>query len=291
MRLIKSLETIVDQFDVAVLDQWGVMHDGTAPYPDAVAAMKMLANHGKEIVVVSNSGKRAAVNLQRIARIGLPKQTIHQVVTSGETLWEDCASGSLSIDGKTIRKLFPISASFSDAVDWADNHAKIELTDELDATVDAIMLMGLPDGSTLDDFNDLLHRGIQLKRPLVCSNPDKTSPRAGGLVISPGALADTYEKDGGTVIWYGKPHANIYRAVMRRFPDLPPERFLMVGDSLEHDIAGAQNLGLRSAFVRGGIHADEFGHTRDPDTIREVCFRLSDHANVTPPDFVLEFLS
>lgn len=291
MRLISSLETIVDQFDVAVLDQWGVMHDGTSPYPEAVSAMKMLAAHDKKIAVVSNSGKRSGMNLERIARIGLPREAIHQVVTSGETLWEDCSTGSLSIDDRRIRKLFPIAASFSDAVEWADNHSGIELADTLGADVHAIMLMGLPDGSTVGDFTQLLQQGIHFQVPLVCSNPDKTSPRAGGLVISPGLLADAYEQLGGRVVWYGKPYSNIYRAVMRRFPELSAQRFLMVGDSLEHDIAGAQNLGLRSAFVRGGIHVSDFHGANDDATIQDICLRLSEQANVTPPDFVLEFLS
>lgn len=34
---------------------------------------------------------------------------------------------------------------------------------------------------------------------------------------------------------------------------------IAVGDSLHHDIKGAQASGIASAFVTGGIHADELG--------------------------------
>ena len=41
----------------------------------------------------------------------------------------------------------------------------------------------------------------------------------------------------------------------------------MVGDSLEHDIAGGHGVGWSTAFIRGGLHAGTF--TGDPDaTIR-----------------------
>ena len=33
----------------------------------------------------------------------------------------------------------------------------------------------------------------------------------------------------------------------------------MVGDSIEHDVAGANAMGIHSLFVAGGIHAAEVG--------------------------------
>ena len=81
-QLLQSLTETVDEFDVAVLDQWGVLHNGSVPYAHAAEAMVELSRHGKEIVIVSNSGKRAALNLDRISRMGLPAHLISTVVTS-----------------------------------------------------------------------------------------------------------------------------------------------------------------------------------------------------------------
>ena len=39
----------------------------------------------------------------------------------------------------------------------------------------------------------------------------------------------------------------------------------MVGDSIEHDVAGANAAGIHSLFVAGGIHAAEVGLGADGD--------------------------
>ena len=39
----------------------------------------------------------------------------------------------------------------------------------------------------------------------------------------------------------------------------------MVGDSIEHDVAGANAAGIHSLFVAGGIHAAEVGLDGDAD--------------------------
>lgn len=290
-RHLQTLQQALDEFDVAVLDQWGVLHDGSTPYPHAASAMTMLARNGKKIVVLSNSGKRAAPNLARIERIGLPTETISRVITSGEALWEDLAAQRLTIGGCKPQRIYPICGQKHDARQWAAGCNRIELTDTLDSSVDAIMLMGLADGTPPDAFDDVFGVALECKTPLICSNPDQTSPRASGLVVSPGALADRFHQLGGYVVWYGKPNANIFRAVQRTFPDVPVDRLVMVGDSLEHDIAGAQVVGIASAFVRDGIHAKDFAGATSETLINEICDRLVTQTGIRPPDFSLKYLA
>lgn len=290
-RLIKTLQQALDEFDVAVLDQWGVLHDGSQPYPQAASALKMLAANGKTILVVSNSGKRADLNLARISKLGLPTESISKVVTSGEALWEDLVERRLQIANRVPENFYPICGAPGDADAWAEGGRRIRLSDRLDQTVDAILLMGLADGTSPDAYDQLFHSAIKLGKPLVCSNPDKTSPRPGGLVISPGALADRFVAMGGHVVWYGKPNANVYRAVQRRCPDIPARRFLMIGDSVEHDIAGAQQVGFQSALIRGGIHAGDFADAIDDDEISRTCERLVAQCRIRLPDFSLSLFA
>ena len=57
----------------------------------------------------------------------------------------------------------------------------------------------------------------------------------------------------------GKPDPVIYQAAMSALGGLRPSEVLAIGDSLEHDIAGAAAAGIDSLFIGAGIHAKELG--------------------------------
>lgn len=288
--LIDSLEEILESFDVVALDQFGVLHNGSTCYASASDAMRMLHARGKEIFILSNSGKRADLNLKRIEQLGLPVETISRVVTSGEALWRDINESRIRVAGQTPKRLFPICGHPDDPKVWAYG-AALEIAAEIDPSSDAILLMGLPDDTEATAYDAILQRALPFAMPLICSNPDKTSPRADRFVMSPGALADRYEEMGGEVIWYGKPHAPVFHAVMRCRPELAPNRFLVVGDSLEHDIAGGQNVGFKTALVRGGIHAGDFAGSADNAQTNATLLSLAKRHSIQPPDFSLKFLA
>jgi len=253
---------VADRFGAIVLDQWGVLHDGTRPYPGAIAALERLKDQGTRLAVLSNSGKRAAPNLARIAAMGFAPDLFDCVMTSGEALWQDIATGRVA-----PQALFPMERAPGDAANWADGLA-VRLVDDL-ALADGVLLMGLPDTPDLDAARAVLAQAAIRALPVYCTNPDRASPRAGGqIVASPGSLAQEYADAGGAVRFYGKPHLPVFRAVESAL-GLPCNRLLMVGDSLEHDIAGAQAAGWASAFVESGLHAATLqSGTKLPDLAR-----------------------
>ena len=288
--LIDSLEEVLESFDVVALDQFGVLHNGSVCYASASEAMRMLHARGKEIIILSNSGKRADLNLQRIEKMGLPVETISRVVTSGEALWQDVNESRIRVAGRIPRRLFPICGLPDDPKVWASG-SNVEIGEEIDPYCDAILLMGLPDDTEATAYDPTFQQALEFEIPLICSNPDKTSPRADRFVMSPGALAGRYAEMGGKVIWYGKPHAPVFQAVMRHRPDLDPDRFLVVGDSLEHDIAGGQKVGFQTALVRGGIHSGDFPDGAGNDKINATLRSLAEQHRIEPPAFSLKILA
>ena len=103
-------------------------------------------------------------------------------------------------------------------------------------------------------------------------NQQVTVDGSEGLAIMPGTLAKWYNemsthssgqqdtrqpRDQGLVHLMGKPDPVIYRAAMARLGGLDPSRVLAIGDSLEHDVAGAQAAGIDTLFIMGGIHAED----------------------------------
>lgn len=276
-RVIKSLSEIASDYDAIVLDQWGVLHDGSAAYPGTAAALKHLMARGTRLAVLSNSGKRAAPNRARIAAMGFSSGLFDCVMTSGEALWRDIANGTIP-----ERHFFPVERTKGDARAWASDLA-IDLTPDLNSA-EAVLLMGLPDGTNLSDWQPLLEEAASRHLRIYCSNPDKASPRAGGqTVLSPGALADIYTAAGGDAVYYGKPYKPVFDALEHA---LGTNRLLMVGDSLEHDIAGAVAAGWDSVLIQGGLYAADFS-TGDAD---RTLARLSAEKNAPFPTYRLEVL-
>lgn len=289
-RLIESLEEIASEFDVAVLDQYGVLHNGKAPYPGVSRAMRRLARAGKDIAVLSNSGKRSILNRRRIEAIGVPLPDNAAVETSGEAAWNDMFAGGLGLTAGPPYRLLPVAARRGDAEQWAEGNDRVRLADRIE-DADAILVMGMPPGAGAGPSKGLFEVALKAGIPLICTNPDRTSPEGGKFVLSPGVLADRYEMSGGRVIWYGKPHRPFFDSVRRRFPGIPGHRFLMVGDSMLHDISGAAAAGFQTCFVRSGIHALNFAKLEtDAAVLGEISGICSD-SRLPVPDHSLRELA
>ena len=73
-----------------------------------------------------------------------------------------------------------------------------------------------------------------------------------------GTIADLYEHMGGKVIILGKPYKGIYLESCKKIQELDLSRIVAIGDSLDHDILGANNFGIDSILISSGIHQDLF---------------------------------
>lgn len=277
MRRLTGLAEVASSYDAVVLDQWGVLHDGEAPYPGAARAMERLAGVTR-LAVLSNSGKRSAANRARLLRIGLP-DVARVVMTSGEALWRDLAQGRV-----VSARPYPVADARASAEAWAEGLPLALATTVAEA--DAVLVMGLDEGSA-DAARAAIAEGVARGLPILCSNPDHGSPRAGGrIALSPGALAAEAEAAGAAVIWYGKPHRPIFEA-LRRALDLPEgARILMVGDSPAHDVAGAKGAGWDAALVAGGLHAARLSGRGEA-----AAAALCAEGGAPAPDYLLEALS
>ena len=59
MKEIKSIEEIIYDYDNFIIDQWGVMHDGTFGYDHAFNTINILNSNNKNLFIISNSSKRS----------------------------------------------------------------------------------------------------------------------------------------------------------------------------------------------------------------------------------------
>src|SRR5437870_914069 len=85
---IDGMRALAPAYDGFILDLWGVVHDGTAPFPGVLDCMERLIGAEKRLVLLSNAPRRSDDVVRRIARIGVPEGLYHGVMSSGEEAWQ-----------------------------------------------------------------------------------------------------------------------------------------------------------------------------------------------------------
>lgn len=252
------------QFKAWFLDQFGVLHDGKQPYPGAISTLQKLATTDAKMVIISNSSRRASTTMEKMKSLGFDTSLFLGAITSGElthqylqrrdddwfaALGKSCihmtwkGRGAISLEGLGLQ-----------VVDKVEE-AEFVLAHGTEA-------LGLSSGAscpmTLEELEKVLERCAAKQIPMVVANPDFVTVEARDLRVMPGTLAAKYEKLGGEVKWMGKPDKIIYKSAME-LAGVDAFDSIAVGDSLHHDIKGANAVGIRSAFITGGIHATELG--------------------------------
>ncbi|WID98683.1 TIGR01459 family HAD-type hydrolase [Bosea vestrisii] len=251
-----NLAALVPRYDGFLLDQWGVLHDGVRPYPGAVAALEALRRAGKRLIILSNSGRLGSENAVQLAKLGFARELYDEVVSAGDDAREALATRDEPLYQALGRRCLLLAREGE--AHLADGLG-LELVDEVE-TADFILLMTMdPPRQSVAGWMELLEAGSRQRLPMICANPDlhRASP-TGGLQEAPGLVARAYEQLGGAVRYHGKPEPRIYRTCLARL-GLDRSRVVAIGDSLEHDIAGAQAAGLDSVFIGGGIHRGDIG--------------------------------
>lgn len=246
-----TLAVLAPQFDAFLIDQFGVLLNGIGAYPFAPLSISRLAQLGKPIVLLSNSGKRAAPNEARLTGLGFDRDAYLMVMSSGEA--------AHSVLAHRIGTSLPQRAKV-----WL--HARDNDTSPIDGLAltrvdkpelaDLLLLAGSrADRISLADYRAMLAPAAHRQTPLVCNNPDIEMLTPTGTHPGAGAIARTYANLGGPVEWIGKPYPLIYAEAVRRLSGIATDRILCIGDSPAHDIAGGHAAGHKTALVRTGLHA------------------------------------
>jgi HAD superfamily hydrolase (TIGR01459 family) len=251
LQSITGMAELVARYDGFILDQWGVLHDGKQIYPGVIECLERLSKLGRRVVLLSNSGKRAALNRTQLSKLGLPGELYIEVISSGEITWNLLAKRTDPFFQSLGRHCLLYShANDRSVVDELD----LVVVDRLESA-EFILLAGIDsDCLTLADFEPLLASSLQRNLPLLCANSDTVGISGNRQVLTPGAVAKRYAELGGTIRLVGKPHPTVYKPCLKTLC-LPSERIVAIGDSLMHDIAGGVGVGLATTLVTGGIHS------------------------------------
>ncbi|MDA9655166.1 TIGR01459 family HAD-type hydrolase [Pelagibacteraceae bacterium] len=256
--IINNLYEVYDKYDAFIVDIWGVLWDGLEAYDYARDTLEELRKNKKNIVLLSNAPRRSSLVSERLGSIGINKNHYDAIISSGEVCREYFLDNSLNL--KKVGNFFYFIGQEADK--GITLNLKVKEKENIHES-NFLLVCGTRDfGHTLKDYLKELDQGLKLSLPLVCANPDKVVVRKdGNLIVCAGILADYYQNNGGKVFYFGKPYKEVYKKCLAFLNKINPaisnKDVLVIGDSLETDILGANKAAIKSLLIANGIHSKQ----------------------------------
>jgi HAD superfamily hydrolase (TIGR01459 family) len=255
--IISSFSEIASSYDALICDVWGVLHNGHRSYAPAIDALYKFRAECGPVILLTNAPRPSVDVETMLKRVGAPIDCYDGVVSSGAAARHDVEQ-RIRDAGRTV-KVYHLGPDRDGGVLGG---LDIERVDVPDAEI--VLCTGLYDDTkeSADDYVDLFARMKTRELTMLCANPDIVVQRGNDLIWCAGALAQAYEKIGGRVIYYGKPHRPVYDICLAMAAEVARReirRPLAVGDGADTDIRGANMAGIDALFVAQGIHAAQLG--------------------------------
>ncbi len=288
-KFCQGISDISDSYSGFIIDQWGVLHNGDEPYEGVLDCLKELKNRKKYIIVLSNSGKRAEQNKERLKKIGIGPSLYDIILTSGEMTWQGLKNQNEGFFKGLGKKCYLISrGGDTSIVDDLD----VQIVDD-PKKASFLMISGVdaPE-KTLEDYEPILKEAVRNRLTALCANPDSRGVMGAGYIMGAGTLARRYQDFGGVVHYIGKPHQPIFQQCIRILQErqIYPGETIVIGDTMAHDILGGTLVNMDTCLVKGGLHAPAFANAKTPLETNRALSLLSNQYNKIKPKYLVETL-
>ena len=229
----EDLDAIADEFDVFLLDAFGVLNIGETAIPGVVERIDGLRRAGKQVLVVTNAaGYPSSALHARYQRLGYSFATA-EVVSSRMALLA-------GLDALPHRRWGLVAAPAFGREELPDGAFFLEDDREAYAEAEGFLMFGA--SAWTETRQALLESALRARpRELLVGNPDLVAPVEAGA-----------DATGIAPVFYGKPFPAIFDMARTRIrPGVPDHRVVMVGDTLHTDILGGAAAGFRTALIQG----------------------------------------
>ena len=250
-----TLDELTERYDVILFDAYGVLAGSESVVPEAPAAIARLNAIGKPYYILTNDASALPeTRAARYARMGLPVAA-ERIITSGSLLRGHFAANRLA--GVRCAVL-----GTSDSVAYVEMSGGVPVPfgDDFDALVIGDQA-GFPFLEASDAVLSRLFAKIDAGDAphLILPNPDLIYPEGAGFGFASGTVAAMFESalalrypdmPGLRFARLGKPHPAMFAEAQRRGGS---DNMVMIGDTPDTDIRGANDFGIASVLIATGI--------------------------------------
>ncbi len=270
---LSGLKQISNSYSHFILDVWGVLHDGIKAYPGVVETLDFLRKDGKKICMLSNAPRRATKVVEMLKNFGITPNFYDFILTSGEAAFLDLKKNQEENFKNFGKNYFYIGPKKD--IDLLDGLDYVRVAEASKANF--VITTGFNgESSTLAEKLPEIIAAKENNLPMICVNPDLIVVRQNGdEMLCAGVIAHEYAKMSGEVFYYGKPFSAVYKIAHQLCENPQKNKILAIGDGLETDIKGANDFGIDSLLITGGILANQLGvkywQDADEKKLEKIC--------------------
>ena len=242
MKKLNHLADIYNLYNTFVIDLWGVMHNGVMLNVEANNAVENLIKNKKKVVFLTNAPRPCKEVKKYLRNLKMNENFLQNIVSSGQAAME-------ALQNKKFGNFFFHLGPSKDNEIFFDIKKNKSSLDKCDF----ILCTGLLENNeeNLDYYKNLLKNYTSKK--FICTNPDLIVHKGNEKEYCAGTSAKIFESIGGDVVYFGKPYQEIYKMCFQE-----KEKVIAIGDNLNTDIRGANNMNIDSIFITNGVHRSEF---------------------------------
>ena len=242
----EGLKSIVDNYDLFYIDLWGVVHNGIKLHTEAIKVLEELKKIDKKFVLLTNAPRPTSVVAIQLEKMGMKKIFRDHVFTSGQ-------AALFFLKKNYVEKYFFHIGPPKD-FDLFNSFEKNKCQNIKDS--EYLLCTGLFEthNKDLTYYKNLFDEYTNKK--MICTNPDLIVDRGNIRELCAGSVAMIFEKMGGQVVYFGKPHPEVYNQAIKN----NNKKILAIGDNLNTDIRGANLLNYDCLLISNGIHKNEINN-------------------------------
>ena len=255
MHHIENFKSIIDKYEIIFFDAFGVLKTYQGLMPGIEKTFQYLESQNKEYYIVTNDASRSPAQLaESYHRSGLPVVTADRIISSGmltkEYLGLKVNDGIVAYLGTTESSHYIESAGLHTMPVSEINSSNID-------RVNAFIFLDDEGFDWAADLNKTVNILRKRNVPVIVANTDKSYPVSiSDVGIAIGGIAAMVESIiGRQFIRFGKPDSQMFMFaydLIRNYRPISKKQIVMVGDTLQTDILGANKFGFDTVLVLSG---------------------------------------